>query len=171
MEQVTKEELRDIYFGFYDQLNEPERSEAKDNWDYEFCPNGVPNCVRYAIAFGFDWKEVKQKASYWDNIDDLLLNKTYEFKIKANNSFFKEITEGICELLEEKDKRYGSALDNPLEIFAGKSKFGVRIDEKLSRIKNSETLRLNDVCDTMGYLTHLIREQGWTKQDILNLID
>lgn len=167
---MTKEELKDIYFGFYDQLNEPERSEAKQNWDYDRAKHvqvrvEIHNC----IFAGFVWSKTKQGEEYWLNIDMQLHNKEYRFK--NNSSKFKDITEAICELLEEKDKRYGSALDNPLEIFSGKSKFGVRIDEKLSRIKNSEKLRLNDVADTMGYLTHVIKEQGWTKEDILKLID
>lgn len=167
---MTKEELRDIYFGFYDQLNELERSEAKENWNEDFSQMyAIPSSVKEATFRGFCWDSSSQKRQYWKDIHNTLSNDSY--KHKDNSSFFKEITEGICELLEEKDMRYGSALDNPLEIFAGKSKFGVRIDEKLSRIKNSEKLRLNDVADTMGYLTHLIKEQGWTKQDILNLID
>jgi hypothetical protein len=168
---MIKKELRDIYFGFYDQLNEPECSEAKENWDYSFCSISLPRNLIVSLQDGFNWEDTKQGYQYWQEICTKLTTHRYKFEIKPNRRNFKEITEGICELLEEKDKRYGSALDNPLEIFAGKSKFGVRIDEKLSRIKNSEKLRLNDVADTMGYLTHLIEEQGWTKQDILNLID
>lgn len=171
---MTKEELRDIYFGFYDQLNEPERSQAKTNWDYDWAKDReVPIEVRCAVNTGFQWSNTfpLQGQDYWWRISQFIENYLVKESLVNNNSHFKEITEGICELLEEKDKRYGSALDNPLEIFAGKSKFGVRIDEKLSRIKNSEKLRLNDVADIMGYLTHLIKEQGWTKQDILNLID
>lgn len=171
---MTKEELRDIYFGFYDQLNEPERSRAKKNWDYEWAKiRKVPQSVRDAVNTGFEWEKTfpLQGQDYWWRISQFIEDYLVKERRMSNDSHFKDITEGICELLEEKDKRYGSALDNPLEIFAGKSKYGVRIDEKLSRIKNSDKLRLNDVADIMGYLTHVIKEQGWTKEDILKLID
>lgn len=171
---MTKEELRGIYFGFYDQLIEPEQSRAKKNWDYEWAKiRKTPSKVRDAVNTGFEWEKTfpLQGQDYWWRISQFIEDYLVKEETMSNNSFFKDITEGICELLEEKDKRYGSALDNPLEIFAGKSKYGVRIDEKLSRIKNSEKLRLNDVADTMGYLTHVIKEQGWTKEDILKLID
>lgn len=84
---------------------------------------------------------------------------------------FGEILEGIGEMLTEKNKRYGSSALDPLYIFNGKTKVGQRMDDKLARIKNSETLRLNDVADLMGYLTLVCKENNWTKEDILKLID
>ena len=63
---MTKEKLRDIYFGFYDQLNEPECSEAKINWDYEFCSETkIPTSIDEAIACGFSFQDVRH---YWVNI-------------------------------------------------------------------------------------------------------
>lgn len=91
--------------------------------------------------------------------------------IKPIKSYFQEVTEGICELLTEKDKRYGSFIETPLGIFEGKCASGRDIDKKLSRIKNADELRLNDVADTIGYLILAMKEKNWSKQDILNLID
>ena len=70
---MTEQELKDIYFGFYDQLNEPERSEAKENWDYEFCShNIIPTTLGFAIGLGFDFQDVRH---YWINIIDKYRNK------------------------------------------------------------------------------------------------
>jgi len=75
---MTKEELRDIYFGFYDQLNESECSEAKENWDYEFCTETpLPSCIEEAIAFGFDFQDVRY---YWINIIEKYRNKNKAIK-------------------------------------------------------------------------------------------
>jgi len=64
--------------------------------------------------------------------------------------------------LIEKNKRYGNSAIEPINIF---DKFGgsicTRIDDKLSRIKNSEELRKNDVVDLLGYLVLLCVERGW----------
>lgn len=76
-------------------------------------------------------------------------------------SKFKKITDGIADLLEHKNKNYGNAVLSPLQIFAGKTKAGVRLDDKLARIKNSDTLRKNDVADVLGYMILICKENGW----------
>lgn len=163
---MTKQELEKIYFDFYDQLEEPYCSQAKENWDYNWCKETeLPNSKRLAICLGFDWSKTEQGHRYWDLLGingDLL---------KPKESYFKEITDGMCELLTEKDKRYGSFIETPLGIFEGKCASGRDIDKKLSRVKNSEELRLNDVADIIGYLILAMKDKNWTKQDILNLID
>jgi len=78
---------------------------------------------------------------------------------------FEKITTSISKLLKEKNKRYGDAALNPLNIFTGKSKMGYRIDDKLNRIKNSEVLRKNDTVDLIGYLILLCVENGWDDFD------
>lgn len=75
---------------------------------------------------------------------------------------FDKITSSICEMLKEKDKRYGNAALNPLEIFAKHHKYGARIDEKLMRVKNSEVLRKNDVADIIGGLILICKYLSWT---------
>lgn len=64
----------------------------------------------------------------------------------------------VCEqlrlILIEKNKRYGNSALKPINVFnKGKAKNSlyVRIDDKISRINNSEKLRKNDVCDMLGY--------------------
>ena len=82
------------------------------------------------------------------------------------------ITASLNSLLKEKNKRYGNAALEPLGIFSkldGSQGIGVRLDDKLSRIKNSHTLRRNDVADIMGYLVLLCAANDWI--DFSDLID
>ncbi len=84
--------------------------------------------------------------------------------------------EKVCEslqfFLEEKNNRYGNSAINPVNVFSSLSindSISVRIDDKISRIKNSDKLRKNDVVDLMGYLALLCISGGWT--DFNDLLD
>jgi hypothetical protein len=71
--------------------------------------------------------------------------------------------------LVEKNKRYGNSASIPLKIFTkhfvendlALDGILVRLDDKLSRIKNSDKLRENDVEDIMGYLALLCIHMNW----------
>lgn len=80
-------------------------------------------------------------------------------------SDFQKIADSIAKVLNEKNKRYGNSALNPINVFNGKSKVGQRVDDKLSRIQNSQTLRKNDVCDLIGYLFLICKENEWTNFD------
>lgn len=82
---------------------------------------------------------------------------------------FDKICSGLAKVLTEKNKLYGNSALNPIEVFNGKSKVGQRADDKLSRIQNSPTLRKNDVCDLIGYLILICKENNWT--DFTDQID
>lgn len=82
-------------------------------------------------------------------------------------SVFKEITDSLSSLLEYKNQKYGNSALEPLNVFEGKCKVGQRLDDKLSRVKNSSTLRKNDVADLIGYLILACKENGWTNFDEL----
>jgi len=76
------------------------------------------------------------------------------------------------EFLKEKNKRYGNSALNPIQIFSKKdanNQICNRLDDKLSRIKNSNTLRKNDVSDVFGYITLLMIQNNWT--DFKDLLD
>lgn len=78
------------------------------------------------------------------------------------------------ELLQEKNKRYGDSALKPSNIFSKASSSNsikVRLDDKIGRIQNSEEIRVNDVCDVLGYLTLLLISMDVTREDILKLID
>jgi len=82
---------------------------------------------------------------------------------------FKEDVQKVLfhleEFLIEKNKNYGNSALEPLRVFSkSETQEGilVRIDDKLSRIKNSKELRKNDVIDLLGYLVLLCVQKGWT---------
>lgn len=82
-----------------------------------------------------------------------------------NDVSFGNILSSIERLLDHKNKNYGNAALEPLEIFAGKTKVGQRLDDKLSRVKNAEGLRKNDIADLLGYLVLVCKEKGWDNFD------
>tara|TARA_R110002050_G_scaffold228195_1_gene363822 strand:+ start:471 stop:743 length:273 start_codon:yes stop_codon:yes gene_type:complete len=78
---------------------------------------------------------------------------------------FEKILVSINSLLEYKNKKYGNAALEPLNIFQGKCKVGQRLDDKLARVKNGNELKKNDVADLLGYLTLVCVEKGWENFD------
>jgi len=90
----------------------------------------------------------------------------------------KQVYKSQSDLVVEKNNRYGNAVMEPVDVFvrhicAGNSMalngILIRISDKLSRIRNSDELRKNDVSDLMGYLSLLCVEKGWL--DFSDLID
>ena len=74
---------------------------------------------------------------------------------------FEGILTSLNSLLEYKNEKYGNVALEPLNIFTKYGGIGQRIDDKLSRIKNSDELRKNDVADMLGYLVLLCKENGF----------
>jgi hypothetical protein len=74
------------------------------------------------------------------------------------------------DFLKEKNRRYGDSAIAPIKIFT-KSDAGSqicnRLDDKLSRIKNSSDLKKNDLADIFGYTALLLIEKGWIEFDDL----
>lgn len=74
--------------------------------------------------------------------------------------------------LKEKNKRYGDSAINPLNIFSknnASTQICNRIDDKISRIKNSKILNKNDCADLFGYLALLLIENNWIEfEDLLD---
>lgn len=67
-------------------------------------------------------------------------------------------------MLLEKNKRYGDSALHNLGVFAKggeENSIGVRLDDKLGRIKKSVTLKKNDVSDVCGYLVLYCINKGW----------
>jgi hypothetical protein len=83
-----------------------------------------------------------------------------------------QVLSSLGMLLQEKNKRYGNSALAPIGIFnktGAVNGITVRLDDKISRIKNATELRKNDVVDIMGYLTLLCVANEWT--DFNDLID
>jgi hypothetical protein len=85
----------------------------------------------------------------------------------------RNITDAMKDLLLYKNQKYGDSAINPLCIFTKHLKevetnaasILVRLDDKLSRIKNADELRTNDVSDIIGYCTLLLISMGVTAED------
>lgn len=83
-----------------------------------------------------------------------------------------KVCEALSVFLQEKNRRYGDSALFPIKVFhkgtAGEG-IEVRLDDKLSRIKNSCVLQKNDVVDLLGYLVLKCVEKEWT--DFSELLD
>lgn len=82
-----------------------------------------------------------------------------------------KVCDSVKNTLLEKNKRYGDSALKPMKVFSKlEAEDGIcqRLDDKLSRIKNSEELRKNDVFDLIGYLTLLSVQKGWTFEDLID---
>ena len=86
----------------------------------------------------------------------------------------RSVLEDIADLLIDKNKKYGDSALNPQRIFSRASvieQIDVRIDDKLSRIKNMNTNNIEDVKesiadsirDLVGYL--VMREIAKRRQE------
>lgn len=80
---------------------------------------------------------------------------------KRSPTNLEKIVDAVKELVLYKDKQYGNSANKPLNIFGSKCKYGYRLDEKLSRVQNSETIRKNDAVDLIGALLLVCQEFGW----------
>lgn len=132
--------------------------------------------------FTDDWCELKNKNSFD------FIKKYAEFKVVDDDKSIDEdtkmpeaqekivrILESIKQLLLTKNSRYGNSILDPLRVFCKKDKeesdIPARLDDKLSRIKNSDKIRINDVTDLIGYLVLFLIQLDCTETDILNQID
>jgi hypothetical protein len=78
----------------------------------------------------------------------------------------KELTDNLCSFLIEKNKRYGDSALSQINIFCKKdldiSDFiCIRLNDKISRVSVSKTLRKNDIVDLIGYLILLSISKDW----------
>lgn len=84
-----------------------------------------------------------------------------EFYFEEQPKSLEKILDAVKDLVLYKDKQYGNSANSPLNIFGSKCKYGYRLDEKLSRVQNSETIRKNDAVDLIGALLLVCQEFGW----------
>jgi hypothetical protein len=85
--------------------------------------------------------------------------------MKETKDKISEVLNGMTDLLQYKNEKYGDTALEPIGVFSKESAetgLLLRLDDKISRIKNSKELRKNDVSDLMGYLTLLCVKKGWT---------
>ena len=93
------------------------------------------------------------------------LNRRFTKIEDVEQNQFSEMASSFGNMLNEKNKKYGNAATEPLNIVGKHHELGKKIDEKLSRIKNATELRKNDLADLIGYSFLLSKEMGWTNFD------
>lgn len=97
------------------------------------------------------------------------------------SSQIESVFDGLKAVVLEKNSRYGNSALAPLNVFATEKRMNnaeipiatkeimTRLDDKLSRVKNSDDLRKNDIADIIGYIALLCVSCGWS--DFSDLID
>lgn len=116
--------------------------------------NGVTVC-NGNIEICIYRKENKERLRLGGKVNDKMNDTTTAIRLVCENlSFF----------VEHKNNNYGNSALEPLRIFSksdSENQLYDRIDDKLSRIKNSNEFRKNDIVDLMGYLVLLCIKKGW----------
>lgn len=106
------------------------------------------------------------------------MNMKGEFLVDTQEKI-KAMLGGMCDLLLYKNHKYGDSALKPLGIFTKHIKncdestasIIVRLDDKLSRVRNADSLRTNDVADILGYCTLLLISMGVTREDLAKFMD
>lgn len=123
----------------------------------------------FEIYFRNEWLGTVCK----EDLKDLVILDKNATPLNPSNTqiTITSVCDQIKEVLLEKNKRYGNAALNPEQIFSkldSGSSILVRIDDKISRIKNSNSPRKNDVFDLIGYLTLYSVLQNWDFKDLID---
>lgn len=89
--QHTEEELRAIYYAYYDRLPEPVRSEARERWDYLFAKYyDIPNTIPQAINHGFNW-DVNGEWYKWDRLFNRIAGCAIPLSPKFDEAKFQSL--------------------------------------------------------------------------------
>ena len=83
----------------------------------------------------------------------------------------EEVITGFTTMLVEKNNRYGNSALNPIHIFykgSATNSIEIRLDDKISRIRNSGKTNKNDMSDILGYLILLIISH-MEQQEVLDM--
>lgn len=70
------------------------------------------------------------------------------------NELKDSVLNSVSEVLIEKNRKYGNAALEPIGLFYkgdSTTSITIRIDDKISRVRNAEELRKNDMFDLLGY--------------------
>lgn len=80
----------------------------------------------------------------------------------------EKVCYSLIDFLKTKNKNYGDSALNPISVFStltAAERMAVRMDDKISRIVNSEKERKNDYLDLLGYLVLKMVEKDWLTFD------
>lgn len=106
---------------------------------------------------------------------DVFLKQNNQEQQSQTQKQIENICKAISDVLIDKNKKYGNSALKPINVFYkgnNTNSILIRLDDKLSRIKNNtEDIRVNDICDTIGYLVLLLVAKGVKIEDIEKLKD
>ena len=104
-------------------------------------------------------------------VQDAMINNLKE-KQNKSDATIESVCDALKEFLLAKNKNYGNSATEPLNIFSNLSnieRMKCRMDEKISRIKNSPCDRVNDYVDLLGYLVLVCKLKGW--DSFMDMVD
>lgn len=103
-----------------------------------------------------------------DNMDNKINNAVgMAFKsadTEVDEKPLTKVCQGLNDLLLYKNEKYGNSALEPIGVFNkldAKNSILIRLDDKISRIRNGKEVRKNDVVDVMGYLALLCVANEW----------
>jgi hypothetical protein len=136
---------------------------SSDNYWYKDYIGEIFNVLESeSKAFKVEYKSI---CDYFVQHEDCKIINNTQQKIETLFDNFKEF-------LKEKNRRYGDSALHPIKIFskvdAGNQIYN-RLDDKLSRIKNANEIKKNDLADVFGYIALALIEKDWLDFD--DLID
>ena len=80
-----------------------------------------------------------------------------------------KVCDNLADMLISKNRKYGDSALSPISVFSKTSPTGallVRMDDKVSRIRNSEELDRDDLFDLLGYGVLIAISKGWTEYEV-----
>lgn len=101
-----EERIQQVYFKFYDELPEPYRTQAKDNWRYDI-DDSFPVSKHEALVFGFSFCDSPQGCDYWVSFINNLDNPTRVDFMPITEAYFDEeaLTSQIKRVTTQKTNR------------------------------------------------------------------
>lgn len=138
----------------------------------EYQHNHLQEAMEYALK---EKEYLSRKAEGSVKNDSDKLDKT----LTTSQKKIAELVEATKDLLLYKNEKYGDSALHPIGIFTKHLKnvpentasILVRLDDKLGRVRNADSLRTNDVSDIIGYCTLLLISMGVTAEDIAKFKD
>ena len=85
-----------------------------------------------------------------------------------------DVCDEMKNVLLYKNEKYGDSALHPNNVFYkgdSTNSIKIRLDDKISRVKNCKETRINDVADIIGYCVLLLVSMGATVEDFEKLKD
>ena len=78
---MNAQELKNIYWSFFDQLKPEHAEKAKANYDEDYWADSEPSGHAESINYGFDWSESLEGHELWQDVFNRIEDKTYPLQL------------------------------------------------------------------------------------------